>query len=84
MKTFRNCKNIYLVFTGKEADENIYELFLLGIEENKNSESAKLITNEGKIVIDQKLLDTAEIHYDTGGHLFADKTAAENWHKVNQ
>lgn len=84
MKTFRECESIYLVFTGKEADEEIYEILLIRIEEEENGEQATLVTDTGRLVVDKKDLDLTEIHYDSGANLFTDRTTAENWHKTNK
>lgn len=83
-KTFRECESVYLVFTGKEADEEIYEMLLFRIEEEENGEQATLVTDSGRLVVDKQELDLTEIHYDTGANLFTDKTTAENWHKKNK
>jgi len=81
MKTFRDSNLIYVVFTDKESDDEIYELELLNIEEN-DSEEAVLVTNVGRMKVDSQYLDFQEMHYDTGIHLFTDRSLAENW-KIN-
>lgn len=83
-KTFRECESVYLVFTGKEADDEIYEVLLFSIDEEENGEKATLVTDVGRLVVDRQDLDSTEIHYDTGINMFTDRTTAENWHKKNK
>jgi len=82
MKTFKETENIYLVFTGKEADEEIYELTMFGVE-NENDEDVRLVTDAGGLIVEKEVLDRTEAHYDTGLHLFTDGMTAENWQRNN-
>lgn len=78
MKSFRESDLLYAVFTDKEADDEIYELELFSIEEKDNGKTV-FVTDLGRLAVDAQLLDSTEMHYETGIHLFTDRASAEAW-----